>query len=161
MKTQYLKTSDGHIVATDSPQYWNDCTKLTQAEGQKAYHKQQCAMLRKWLKPGSTVYTILRHVSNSGMSRRISCIIPMKDGSLLDISGYVGDVIGARRNDKDGSLVVGGCGMDMGFHVIYSLSLSRHLFPDGFKLPKGKSGRNGDTSGHDKDGGYALNQRWI
>jgi hypothetical protein len=160
MKTQYyLKTIDGTIIATDSPQYWTECAKLTQKEGQAAYHKQQCAKLRKWLKPGSTVYTVLRYVSSPGMSRRISCLITLKDGSIMDISGYVGDVIGSRRNEKDGSLIVSGCGMDMGFHVVYSLS--RRLFPDGFKLPKGKMGRNGDTSGHDKDGGYALNQRWL
>ena|ERR1035437_1828097 len=51
----------------------------------------------------------------------------------------------------------GGCGMDMGFHLVYNLG--RTLFPEGFKV-EGR-GRNGDASGWDKDGGYALKQRWI
>ena len=71
----------------------------------------------------------------------------------------IGIVIAHQRNDKDGSVIVGGCGMDMGFNIVYSLS--RRLWPKGFKLPKGKAGRNGDTSGTDTDGGYALNQRWL
>ena len=50
----------------------------------------------------------------------------------MDISGYVGDILEWRRNDKDGSLIVGGCGMDMGFHTVYCLS--RALFPKGFSM---------------------------
>lgn len=34
--------------------------------------------LRKLLKPGTTVYTVLRHVSASGMSRRIDLYIMRK-----------------------------------------------------------------------------------
>lgn len=47
--------------------------------------------------------------------------------------------------------------MDMGFSVVYNLSSA--LFPDGFKTTG--FGRNGDTSGWDKDGGYKLKQEWI
>ena len=47
--------------------------------------------------------------------------------------------------------------MDMGFALVYELS--RELYPKGFKVAG--VGRNGDTSGHDKDGGYALKQRWL
>lgn len=52
---------------------------------------------------------------------------------------------------------IGGCGMDMGFHIAYELG--RVLFPEGFKVDG--VGRNGDTSGWDNDGGYALYQRWM
>ena len=58
---------------------------------------------------------------------------------------------------RTGGLVVGGCGMDMGFHVVYSLG--RVLWPKGFKV--NGIGRNGDISGHDKDGGYRLVHQWL
>ena len=113
-------------------------------------------MLRKLLKPGATVYCILRHRSASGMSRLIDfCII--RDNEPRWISYHVGRILDLKRpRDKDG-LRVGGCGMDMGFDVVYSLG--RALFPKGFKV-EGR-GRNGDTSGHDNDGGYALQSRWL
>lgn len=114
-------------------------------------------ILRKWLKPGDTVFTVLRHVSSSGMTRRID-LYKFENNEPVYLSGYAAKVLGDRRH-KDGGIVVGGCGMDMGFHLVYSLS--RRLFPGGFDLPKGKRGRNGDTSGHDNDGGYALNHRWL
>lgn len=114
--------------------------------------------LRKMLKPGDTVYTVLRHVSSSGMSRRMDLFVIRKNVPYW-ISGYVGRVLGLRRHPKHDGLTVSGCGMDMGFHVVYSLS--QCLFPKGFKVPKGGHGRNGDTSGYDNDGGYALNQRWL
>ena len=44
-------------------------TKAQQAERDEAREK-----LRKWLKPGDTVYTVLRHVSRSGMMRTIQVI---------------------------------------------------------------------------------------
>lgn len=119
--------------------------------------------LQSLLKPGDTVYTTVSNVSRSGMSRHISCYIPVEDKNygngkhIKDITHWVGLAAGYRRSTKSGALVVGGCGMDMGFSVVYNLS--RILFPDGFAV-KGV-GRNGDTSGWDKDGGYALNQRWL
>jgi hypothetical protein len=39
--------------------------------------------LRTLLKPGDTVHTVLRHVSRSGMFRRISPVIIGSDGSTL------------------------------------------------------------------------------
>lgn len=140
---KYMQSPEGHIITTNASSLWSDYTQLPAKEGEAAYHKQQCAQLRKWLKPGSTVWTILRHVSSSGMSRRITCIAIVK-GEPLDIGGYVADVTGHRRNDSDGALVVNGCGMDMGFSIVYNLS--RTLWP------KGHKGR---------DGGYALNHRWL
>lgn len=115
--------------------------------------------LKKVCKPGSTVYTILRHVSQSGMSRRISCFVIGKDKKPFMLDWYFEKLdISKRHRDKEG-LVVGGCGMDMGFHLVYCLG--RKLYPKGFKLAKNQYGRNGDKSGFDKDGGYALNQEWV
>lgn len=126
----------------------------------QAERAEAIATLRKWLKPGSTVYTVLRHVSRSGMSRDISLVIIHK-GETLHPNHIVSRAIGERLVTRNGSdaLRVGGCGMDMGFHIVYALGYA--LWPKGFKLPKGAYGRNGDTSGYETDGGYALKHRWL
>lgn len=72
------------------------------------------------------VYTILRHVSSSGMSRDISLKMLGDDGTLRDITYLACIAMGEKPKDKNGSRVVrvNGCGMDMGFHVVYNLSYS-------------------------------------
>ena len=81
--------------------------------------------LREVLKPGDTVYTVIRHVSRSGMSRGIDCYY-MSGNTPIWITGYVGHAIGSPQSRKDweqsNGLRVSGCGMDMGFHVVNSLS---------------------------------------
>lgn len=114
------------------------------------------------IKPGETVYCVLRHVASTGMSRRISFFV-MRENEPRGIDHIIAGLgcAGARWARKNGMIqdgvYVGGCGMDMGFAVVYDFG--RDLFPDGFKV-KGV-GRNGDTSGHDNDGGYALQHRWL
>lgn len=121
--------------------------------------------LLKKLKPGQTVYTILRHRSASGMSHEISVM------ALCPTTYYKGDktykVIRPHVLDRlivrlengwkigtHGGIKVGGCGMDMGFHLVYCLGLA--LWPKGTKKPHGT--RNGEP---DRDGGYALKQQWL
>ena len=124
--------------------------------------EEACARLREILPPGADVYTIMRHRAPSGMSRRFSLVMIDTDHDgkpyIRDISYTVAEACG-RRINGDHEITVGGCGMDMGFHLVYTLG--RALYPEGFKLPKGKSGRNGDKSGFDTDGGYALNKRSL
>lgn len=109
--------------------------------------------LRSVLKPGDTVYTVLRHVSRSGMSRGIDFYL-IRDSEPLWITSYVGHAIDSPQSEKDWresrGLRVNGCGMDMGFHCVYSLS--RVLFPDGAQ---------GASEHAERDGGYALNHRWL
>lgn len=140
------------------------------------------ARLREWVKPGDTVYCILRHVSSSGMSRVIDLKI-IHDGAPLHIGYNVAKALGMSWDDRRNGIKVGGCGMDMGFALVYELAHA--LFPDGFgvvgTLPLGHSirpqtkeqaseavargavfrGRNGDDSGWDNDGGYALKHSWL
>jgi hypothetical protein len=71
------------------------------------------------LPEGATVYTGLRSVSKSGMSRRLRCYISYH-GEILDITWYVSRALSWSLNDK--GLLVNGCGMDMGFHTVYSVS---------------------------------------
>ncbi len=129
-------------------------SKIEKAENRK----NAIEYLRTILTPGTTVYTLCLSVSSSGMSRKISCYV-VNNGRIQNISGYVGNAIDYNRDYKTGALKVSGCGMDMGFHVVYSLG--RALYPEGFKLSENQYGRNGDKSGYDKDGGYSLNQSWL
>jgi hypothetical protein len=130
-------------------------TKVAQSLEAK---EQARTYLMEYLKPGTTVYTILRHVSRSGTQRHISTVVHTPTG-IYNITHLVAKMIDARRNQDDGGLIIGGCGMDMGFEVVYRLSSK--LWPDGFALLEGSRGRNGDTSGFDRDGGYALKQVWL
>ena len=85
--------------------------------------------LRELLAPGDTVHTVLRHVAQSGMSRAIDCY-KLDGGESRWLSPLVAKVTGFRFSDKREALMVGGCGMDMGFHVVSTLS--RVLYPEGF-----------------------------
>lgn len=139
---------------------------------------QAVAYLKEYLHAGDRVYTILNSVSRSGMSRHIDVVIPTvgKGGQLgiYKISHLVADALDYRRA-KDGSLIVGGCGMDMGYSVAYSLS--RLLFRDEFYCIgdmahtggircASNDHHNGDPLGYKlghkhSDGGYALTHSWI
>lgn len=93
--------------------------------------------LIEWLKPGDTVYIIVDHVSASGMSRNIRCVLLKYDEERKEVidlhpNWAVQTVLGYRRAKKGDGFVVGGCGMDMGFHVVYSLG--QLLFNDGYAL---------------------------
>ena len=144
------------------------------------------AELRGMLAPGMEVVCILRHVSRSGMVRDISPHI-IQNGQIRSIAWHTAKALDLPLKDSHGSnaVRVGGCGMDMGFWLVYKLG--RVLFPEGFglemhfhgaedcaKRPTTKTeaarlvqqgylsrGRNGDTSGWDDDGGYALKCRWL
>jgi hypothetical protein len=122
--------------------------------------------LRELLKPGDTVHTILRHVSRSGMMRVIDLVICGEDGPR-SIAWVAARACGNKLDhDRDG-IRIGGCGMDMGFALVYGLS--RTLFPNGFECT-GKGCPANDHSNGDRDytphmhaqaGGYALRHRWL
>lgn len=184
--------------------------------------------LRKLLKPGQTVYCILRHRSASGMSRVIDLCIaqmeyredyPLKPAdqaafegekdysakpkrtrigcSIRGIGWLAAKAMGDEMDRERPGIRVSGCGMDMGFHLVYNLG--RTLYPEGFapsdsgirpidgklvnvNIGRGRDagsmtqaemnslaakgwkftgGRNGDQSGWDTDGGYALKSSWL
>jgi hypothetical protein len=80
--------------------------------------------LREWLKPGDTVYCILRHVSRSGMQRVIDLIVIEERPSRPQIyhAGYNAARACGYRYDRDRQgVVVNGTGMDMGFALVYDL----------------------------------------
>jgi hypothetical protein len=88
------------------------------------------------------IYTILRTVSSSGMSRTISLKM-IKDGEVIDITNSASEVLNDKCLDANGfnAIRVNGSGMDMGFHLVYNLSSV--LFAG------------------QEQAGYELSQRWI
>jgi len=89
------------------------------------------ARLKEILKPGDTVYTILRHVSRSGMTRVI-CPLVVKDNRPIMFPRLAAKVLGERYDPDRYGVVVHGCGMDMGFHLVYELAHA--LFGNGYAL---------------------------
>jgi hypothetical protein len=127
-------------------------TKLSEREGKHARAEYCKAELREILQPGSTVYTVLRHVSSSGMQRRID-MYAIVDNEPRYLSMLAADAMGDRLH-KDGGIIVNGCGMDMGFHLVCNLGAT--LWPEGTPAPHGM--RNGKP---DSTGGYALEHQWL
>ena len=129
------------------------------------------ARLLEWIKPGDTVYTILRHVSRSNMSRNISVVV-LKDGTPLHPNHAVSRVTGLPlvRAWND-SIKMNGAGEDKGFALIYELGQS--LFPGGVPCAGQKDCHSNDhrNSGSKRDdysltithsdGGYAFKQQWL
>lgn len=92
--------------------------------------------LRGVLRPGDTIYTILRRVAPSGMHRRISCVT-IEGGSVFYLDGYAANALDENLSDRAEGIPVSGAGMDMGYHLVDRLSWAIY-------------GR-----------GYALRHRWI
>ncbi len=120
----------------------------------KAEREESIAALRGWLKPGDTVHCIVRHVSRSGMSRRISLLKIMPDGSRRYLSGSAACALGWGWSTRDGhdAVRVDGCGMDMCFHVVYSLAHAIFRADD----PKPRKRMPGFPDGAPSDRGYWL-----
>lgn len=116
------------------------------------------------LTPGTTIYTILRHVSQSGMARDIDIFIMGNDGPIM-VTYIAKELLGLRWGKSQG-VRMRGCGMDMGFALVYDLS--RELNRTGFQCVgdgcPSNDHSNGDrdyTPHHHHDGGYALKHRWL
>ena len=122
--------------------------KYTKSEKQQALEK-----LKSWIKKGDTLHTTVRHVSRSGMMRHISVRHlkatdnPERPVNISNYDYHIARVLDLPEAPNYQGVKIGGCGMDMGFHLVYSLS--RALFRD---EPKGES---------DRDHGYWINQEWL
>lgn len=154
-KFQYFRDGD-RVTRYESPvSDWlsEGKERLSAKEGESLYVEQVRADLLSRIRPGQKVYTILRHVSSSGMSRDISlCIV--ENGQIQSIDYSVSVLTGYNLSKKRHGLTIGGAGMDMGFALVYALGAA--LWPDGTPEPHGT--RNGTP---DSDGGYALKHHWL
>jgi len=100
--------------------------------------------LKKLLRKGHyKVYCKLNHVSRSGMRRIIDFYTIVEDKPVY-LTGYIEQVTSYKRtslNYKHEGLIVNGCGMDMGFAVVYDLSCALY--------------------GYKHDGAYRLSKEWL
>ena len=94
------------------------------------------AKLKEAIKPGDLLYTQLEHVTKSGMNRFIR-VRKVEDNYPYEYTGLVAKALDWTYSDKYHAIKVGGCGMDMGFHLINTLSYTLY------------------------DDGYAIKQRWL
>lgn len=106
---------------------------MTKTETLQAERQEHIAKLRDWFPKGSTVYTVLRHVSDSGMSRQISVVAILGKDDVRHPNYSAHKALGYHlKNGFNDSLTVKGCGMDMGFEVAYNLAYA--LYGDGYAL---------------------------
>ena len=117
--------------------------------------------LREILKPGDTVFTILRHVSQSGMMRHVDAL----DAEHRHLSGLIARACDFRQTDR-GAIKVGGCGMDAGFEIVHNLSY--YLHPAGFECIGERCPSNEHSNGdrnysphQHTEGGYSLRHEWL
>jgi len=89
-----------------------------------------------------TLYTNLKHVSSSGMSRDMK-VLAVIDEQIRDVTWYVARLGVGTLKERNGQRVirVGGCGMDMGFHVVYTVSALLY--------------------GYEERGAYTIRHEWI
>lgn len=82
---------------------------------------------------GSEIYSYVRSVSSSGMSRQIKFLFPTvrqhgenfgenAKPEIVDITRHVAIINGSRFNKDKWVIVAQGCGMDMCFNEVYNLA---------------------------------------
>lgn len=128
MRKEYYKTTDGSIIEWRGLTPAANWVKLQVKEGEKLY-RQQCFESLKRIMSGDTVYTVVRSASSSGMSREISAYV-VSDGKIVCIDWYIVRILGWKQGKA--GVKVSGCGMDMGFHLVSTLS--RAMYGDDYKL---------------------------
>ena len=92
---------------------------------------------------GQTIYTILRRISADGMNRVIDMFF-VENNQPIHIHFGTSRIFQKRYQTSNGfGYKVGGCGMDMGFHLVQSLSYTICRYLD-----------------HELDG-YFFKQEWF
>ena len=118
-------------------------TKKQQKENDKMEARERLRDLLKDLKKRKTyrdgkpvnipvLYTIIRHVARSGMSRSIDVIAIFGDGEHLNLSYWITNAMDLKIDQKNGGIIMKGSGMDMGFALVYNLA--RALYGDGYAI---------------------------
>jgi len=101
-----------------------------------------------------TIYTKVEHVSRSGMLRYISMQI-VENGEIFTIRSLPNfEKAGYKFNMDNGhdGWKMGGCGMDMGFALVYDVaSFYGQLALGGYA----------ELQKQNLDMGYSINQRWL
>lgn len=135
-KTYYRHRADGTVHAfTFPPSRGEEWELLPAKPGKEARRAYVRGMLREMLPTGTIVGVICTHVSSSGMSRCIRAFAPATTagGHSRDISRFVAEAIDWRESEAHGGVIAGGCGMDMGFHLVDTLSHALYGRSDALK----------------------------
>ncbi|HWA08325.1 MAG TPA: hypothetical protein VG838_02545 [Opitutaceae bacterium] len=103
-------------------------TKLQAGDNER---NEAIASLKEWLKPGTVVYTVLRSVSTSGMSRTLDLYVVLHH-EIVRITWSVAKALEWTYDRRKEALRINGCGMDMGYHTVHCLS--RVILGDGYAL---------------------------
>ena len=123
--------------------------------------KEAVDTLKQWgVVDGTTVYAKVNRVSASGMSRNVSLYF-VKDNltttpaTLHDISYHAAKALEWPYKDGyNGGIRVSGCGMDMLFHTVYSLSYAMGYGA----LDQSNSGTDRNIN---KEGHYGLKYKQL
>ena len=91
----------------------------------KAEQAEALEQLRAMINPGATIFTTVRRVARSGMSRTIDAYLLLHDDKVW-LSGLIARAGLFTLDRKSEALKVQGCGMDLGFHVVYETA---HVSP--------------------------------
>lgn len=134
---------------------------MTKVQERQDAKTEAIARLRELCPPGSTILCVLDHVSRSGMSRRINFYADSEGQPWLN--GLIEKLGQYKRGAGGDGLRVDGCGMDMGFAVVYDVA--RTIYAEGFdcvgdRCPSNDHS-NRENNSHHRDGGYALKHRWL
>lgn len=128
----------------------------------KEIKKELIKMFEVDLKKGKipVLYTTCHHVSNSGMLRHLSVFFIGKDRKPVCLNWHIEQLglykRGKYNQNNADALRVSGCGMDMGFSVVYNLGSSLKELAN-YKIVVGRNGNKKPET----DTGYLLNQRWL
>lgn len=125
--------------------------------------REALAQLRKWMPPGARVFTILRHRSSSGMYRVLDVyVIDRKDGRPLRLTWSAAAVLGWRYDERHEGIGVNGCGLDVGFHLVNSLSYALHgMTSKGEGAAPENQGRPYEPRRGNYRAGYSLKHEWL
>jgi hypothetical protein len=115
-------------------------------KAQELKKQENITRLTAMLGDNRTVYVNLHKAARSGTSRTLSLHIVTADG-LQDITYLAAPILGETFR-PDGTIRVTGCGMDMGFATVYSLSYALY-------------GKGIETGNHKQDGPYRLQHKWM
>lgn len=117
--------------------------------------------LRSTLPPGSTVYTVIKHVARSGMYRVID-VYAIRNNQPLRLSWQTALACGYRYDRKHEGVGVSGCGQDQGYALMMAISYKIHGWqPKGDGAKPENAGRPFTPRRGHYRAGYSLNHRWL
>lgn len=170
MGTSYYQLSSGTVIETQHPECWNsdpNAKRISAKKGKQLQRDEARERLRVLFPPGSEVHCSVTQVARSGMSRQIA-VYAIEDGQIRNVSRWVAWATESRLSKSDDAVIIGGCGMDMCFALVYNLSHA--LYRDGFTCT-GETCPSNDHSNpprpardgkmHHSESGYALRHRTI